>query len=316
MKPKTANFDSRALRSAFGTFMTGVTVVTTLDEQGQPVGFTANSYTSVSLDPPLLLVCPAKSMNLYEVFNNCGHFAVNILAESQQTVSNTFATATDDRFQNLAWQPDAAGCPLLPDVAASFSCLVHNRVDAGDHMILIGEVQDFQVSGAMGLGYGNNGYFSLGLERAAQQSPNKERPVRVGAIIEHDGQLLLEETEDGLRPPQVTVPAGSSALQTLKSYLANAGVAVDLGPVYSIFESQRYAGAFTYYRAYSSDHNGQDIGQYYPVAELTGKKFVSDAHTIMMQRYLLERENGIFGLYVGDDDEGDVHIFESGGENA
>jgi len=94
--------DPRALRNAFGSFMTGVTVITSRDASGAPVGFTANSFTSVSLDPPLLLVCPGKFLSSYDAFTNCSHFAVNVLAEGQEEVSNTFAGYKGDRFAKAA----------------------------------------------------------------------------------------------------------------------------------------------------------------------------------------------------------------------
>ncbi len=190
-------FDPRELRGAFGTFMTGVTVVTAVAPDGTPVGFTANSYTSVSIDPPLLLVCPATSLSSFHVFNRCGVFAVNILAEDQQDVSNIFATSKGDRFSQVAWQADEWACPIIDGAAASFSCNAQNRMTAGDHIILVGRINEFRTSGAAGLGYGKNGYFSLGLERKAAAPPKVDRRAFAGAIIEHDGKLLVAETSDG-----------------------------------------------------------------------------------------------------------------------
>lgn len=90
--------DPRQLRDAFGAFLTGVTVVTTINAEGQPIGFTANSFTSVSLDPPLLLVCLAKTSRNYAAVTEAAGFAVNILSEAQKDVSNTFARPVEDRF--------------------------------------------------------------------------------------------------------------------------------------------------------------------------------------------------------------------------
>ncbi|RSR12238.1 flavin reductase, partial [Acinetobacter baumannii] len=97
----------RELRDAFGSFMTGVTVVTTCKEDGTPLGFTANSFASVSLDPALLLVSIAKTSSNYHNFANTTHFAINILAEEQKDVSNTFARPSEDRFANLSWSKSA-----------------------------------------------------------------------------------------------------------------------------------------------------------------------------------------------------------------
>ena len=159
--------DPRALRRAFGSFMTGVTVVTSRTDDGRPLGFTANSFTSVSLDPPLLLVCPGKFLSTHDRFAASTGFAVNILAEGQQEVSNTFASFKGDRFARVPHRSDARGNPLIEGALAQFSCSTERVLDAGDHSILIGQVQDFAWAEGRGLGYAGGQYFSLGLERAA-----------------------------------------------------------------------------------------------------------------------------------------------------
>lgn len=308
MSSTTSHLNSSDLRQAFSTFMTGVTVVTALDKQGNPVGFTANSFASVSLDPPLLLVCPGKTMHLFEVFNECDHFVVNILSEFQQDISNTFATEKGDRFAKIDWSKDKQGSPLLADVAATFSCHVHQRVDAGDHIVLLGHINEFRMLGSRGLGYSNNGYFSLGMEQQAQEAPAVERALKVGAIIEHNDCILMERTEDGLRPPEVTVAAGNSARACIRNYLSASDLDVELGQVYSIFDSRTFGASFTYYRSHAATANTGGLGEYIPVRELAAQQYVSETHANMMERYVLERENGIFGVYVGDDDEGDLHV--------
>jgi len=157
--------DPRALRAAFGRFITGVTVVTARAAGGVPVGFTANSFASVSLDPPLLLVCPARTLSSFDVFDTCAHFAVSILAEGQQQVSQVFASGAADRFAQVAWRADARGCPLIDDAAAHFSCAAWQRFEAGDHLILTGRVEAFHASRAPGLGYAAGEYFSAGAPR-------------------------------------------------------------------------------------------------------------------------------------------------------
>lgn len=311
MSSTTSHLDSSELRQAFSTFMTGVTVVTALDKQGNPVGFTANSFASVSLNPPLLLVCPGKTMHLFEVFNECEYFVVNVLSEFQQDISNTFATEKGNRFAKVKWRKDKHGCPLLADVAATFSCRAHQRVDAGDHIILIGHIDAFQLLASRGLGYSNNGYFSLGMEQQAQEAPAVERALKVGAIIEHNDCILLEQTEQGLRLPEVTVEVGRSARACIRNYLQAAGLDVELGQVYSIFDSRKCGASFTYYRAHAaSAYTGElgELGEYIQVSELTARAYISETHATMMERYVLEREHGIFGVYVGDDDDGDLHV--------
>lgn len=151
--------DLRSLKNAFGAFMTGVTVVTTRDARGQPQGFTANSFTSVSLEPPLLLVCPGRALSCFDAFTRCERFAISVLSDRQRDVSDLFATTDADRFSRADWEPDANGCPVISHAAASFSCRTHSRTEAGDHIVLIGTIERFSSSDSGALGYHRGGYF-------------------------------------------------------------------------------------------------------------------------------------------------------------
>ena len=153
--------DPKKLRQCFGTFMTGVTIVTSKDEQGNPIGFTANSFTSVSLDPPLLLVCIDKKSEQLSAYSHGDGFAINILANNQQDLSNRFAAPVGNRFDGIEWQKSNAGNPLLSDTAAYFDCSMEKTVDAGDHIIIIGRVVECDANGKMGLGYHSGQYFTL-----------------------------------------------------------------------------------------------------------------------------------------------------------
>lgn len=153
--------DTLALRRCFGQFMTGVTIVTTCRDDGAPVGFTANSFASVSLEPPLLLVCIDLRSDNLEQFVSGGGFAINILAADQQALSNRFASQVENRFAGLNWHTGAFGQPILGDVAAWLECHHFAHHHAGDHIILIGEVADFGRSERDGLGYVNGRYFTL-----------------------------------------------------------------------------------------------------------------------------------------------------------
>ena len=153
--------DQTALRAAFGAFMTGVTVVTTVAPDGAPIGFTANSFTSVSLDPPLILVCVALTSQNIGIFREAKGYAVNILAEGQESISRRFAGPVSDRFAGVDWAIGPAGAPVLGGVCGWFDCTMHNQVDAGDHMIMIGEVRGFDHTRRAALGYAAGGYFRL-----------------------------------------------------------------------------------------------------------------------------------------------------------
>lgn len=132
--------DPRTLRDALGCFATGVTVVTCLDTDGQPAGLTVNSFTSVSLDPPLLLVCLAKRAASAEALVGASHFAVNVLQTGQQPASIRFSTRDQDRFGATPWSTGEAGAPILKDSMGVFECARHAVHDGGDHHILIGQV--------------------------------------------------------------------------------------------------------------------------------------------------------------------------------
>ena len=133
--------DPRTLRDALGTFATGVTIVTARAPDGTNVGLTANSFTSVSLDPPLLLVCPHKMAHSMAVFSEVDHFAVNVLHIGQQAVSDLFARRTEDRFERVDWEVWDHGPPILTNSLASFECAKYAEYDGGDHVILVGEVK-------------------------------------------------------------------------------------------------------------------------------------------------------------------------------
>jgi len=135
-----AGSDARTLRDALGCFATGVTVVTARTADGRPLGLTANSFTSVSLDPPLLLVCIANSAGSAEALRDAGHFAVNVLQIGQQPVSNLFASRTEDRFGGTGWSEGESGAPVLHGSLSSFECRRHAVHEGGDHFILVGEV--------------------------------------------------------------------------------------------------------------------------------------------------------------------------------
>ena len=161
-----AAIDPLELRQAFGTFMTGVTVITTRGTDGSPRGFTANSFTSVSLDPPLLLVCIGKGAASLDSFIAADGFAVSILAETQKEASGVFASKRADKFAAVGWHPGPAGHPIVDGAVSWFDCARHAVIDAGDHVVLIGRVEGFAYSDANPLGYSRGGYVTLGLEQA------------------------------------------------------------------------------------------------------------------------------------------------------
>ncbi|MEM7328325.1 MAG: flavin reductase family protein [Pseudomonadota bacterium] len=134
------SFDLRTFRDTLGLFVTGVTVITTRDANGKSVGITANSFNSVSLDPPLILWSVGLNALSLQAFSNANAFAVHILREDQADLSQRFAKSGEDKFQGLKIESGLNDVPLLPDCAARLECLPHAQHPAGDHILFIARV--------------------------------------------------------------------------------------------------------------------------------------------------------------------------------
>ncbi|TFZ04476.1 flavin reductase [Ramlibacter rhizophilus] len=140
--PRIDAVEPRLFRQLLGCFPTGVAVITTRTAEGRPVGLTCNSFSSVSLEPPLVLFSLRKASSLLPTFVEADSFAINILSQSQDGLSSRFASSKiADKFEGVGWRPGALGMPLIDDCLASFECRVFARHEAGDHDIFIGEVR-------------------------------------------------------------------------------------------------------------------------------------------------------------------------------
>ncbi|WP_077488164.1 flavin reductase [Sinomonas mesophila] len=151
-------FDVRDFRSALGQFATGVTVVTTRSADGSRVGMTANSFTSVSMDPPLVLWCPSKRAPSLGDFEASTHFAINILASDQHVLSRQFATPAEDKFAGVRCAEGVSGVPLIEGAVATFQCRTVARHDAGDHVVYIGQVEEYTNRGGEPLVFHGGSY--------------------------------------------------------------------------------------------------------------------------------------------------------------
>lgn len=152
------DFDTHQLRQVLGSFVTGVTVITTVDEMGLPYGLTANSFTSVSLDPPLVLWNQSLSAPSHGAFRDAPRFAVNILAEHQVAVSQRFARPSADKFEGIPTTPGLGGIPLLDGCAAHLECRKVATHTGGDHAVFIGQVERIDSSGHKSLVFGGGRY--------------------------------------------------------------------------------------------------------------------------------------------------------------
>lgn len=138
-----AEFDIQGFRQALGSFTTGVTIITANAPDGTPIGLTANSFNSVSLDPPMVLWSLAKTSLSVDAFNQAENWNVHVLSQHQQDLSNTFAARGEDKFKDITLDEGVTPAPLIPDCSARFQCKNIVTHDGGDHLIFIGEVLSF-----------------------------------------------------------------------------------------------------------------------------------------------------------------------------
>ncbi|MDI1344969.1 MAG: flavin reductase family protein [Pseudolabrys sp.] len=136
--------DSYHFRNALGQFATGVTIITTMAADRCPVGVTANSFTSLSLDPPLILWNLRQTSRSFPMFENSSRFAINVLSETQSDIAMNFATRSFDRFQGVDWYEGAHGAPIIGGSLATFECAHVAKYPGGDHAIFVGRVLAFQ----------------------------------------------------------------------------------------------------------------------------------------------------------------------------
>jgi flavin reductase (DIM6/NTAB) family NADH-FMN oxidoreductase RutF len=153
--------DARELRNIMGHFATGVTVITTRDIDGKPFGLTANAFSSLSLDPPMVLICVDKKVDCYACFEGSKVFAVNFLDEEQEHLSRRFATKGIEKFEGIAYKTGECGIPLLEGALGYIECKLTGGYDGGDHTIYVGEVLDAMASGERPLLFFKGKYYRL-----------------------------------------------------------------------------------------------------------------------------------------------------------
>ncbi|MES0100512.1 flavin reductase family protein [Mesorhizobium sp. M0019] len=303
--------DPIALRRAFGTFVTGVTVITTRDSDGNPRGMTANSFTSVSLDPPLLLVCVGKAAASFPAFNETRSFAVNFLHEGQVDVSSMFASKAADKFQAVNYDRAHTGAPVLTDSLTWFDCTVHNRIEAGDHIILIGRVQAFGTSPSAPLGFCRGRYASVKDPLPAGWLASQD--MIIGYLVEAGNRILLRS--DG---------KGSWVLPTAQRRKADSQLVLDGGEalslvpentfLYSVFDVADSDPGYLIYRAELSRESAQaalpDGHAFFSVDALPYEGIATHELRAMLRRYARERQDKRFGIYIDTGDGGRVAMID------
>lgn len=167
-------FDSSEFRAVMGHYPTGVTIVTAIDPDGAPVGLTIGSFSSVSLDPPLVAFYPQRNSGSFARLRQAKSFCINILADDQEALCRTFASRADDKFSRINWDLSPGGAPILEDALAWLECSPHAVAEAGDHFIVTGTVRAFETKrDRMPLLFFRGGYGSF-LPRTLALAPNRQ----------------------------------------------------------------------------------------------------------------------------------------------
>lgn len=153
--------DKNELRRVMGHFATGVTVITTISRDGRPFGLTANAFTSVSLEPPLLLISVDKKCDSYACFEESRVFTVNILADEQEALSRKFAVSGGNKFEGVAYHMGANGVPILDGTMAYIECKLYAAYEGGDHTLYLGEVEQTESREGKPLLFYRGGYRAI-----------------------------------------------------------------------------------------------------------------------------------------------------------
>lgn len=287
-------------------------MVTTRDPSGAPRGLTANSFTSVSLDPPLLLVCVAKSAGSFEAFRTSDCFAVNILHDEQRDLALLFASKSATKFSHVTCEAMHSGAPVLADSLTWFDCSTHERVDAGDHMILIGRVRAFGTSPAAPLGFCRGRFVAVEGPIPAGWAPSQR--MVTGCLIEHDGRLLLRGDD-----------AGGWNLPMARREKMGSKLALDAGNgatplldgafLYSIFDlADREPGCIVY-RGRLDPDIARSLGtapalRFFALDGIPWDDIPLRQVRAVLRRYLRERNDERFGIYVESPDGGEVAMID------
>jgi flavin reductase (DIM6/NTAB) family NADH-FMN oxidoreductase RutF len=307
--------DQREIRKAFGGFVTGVTVVTALDSLGIPRGLTANSFTSVSLNPPFVLVCIDEKATSHPVFKAAQAFGVSILGAAQRATSGLFASKATDKFERTQTFKSETGTPLLQGAVSWFDCTTHSVTEVGDHLVVVGRVVAFGHDSGTPLAYCRGNYIDFGLE---QDAVGVAQNLIFGCVVENNGAVLLEQDA---KTGKWSIPAARSAaigqapkgIAGLTLSLQSLGAQADLSFLYSVFEEKGetlivYRGFLTAGLDTSAPANRH--AALFTANQIRWEEIESSQIRTMLKRYFIERENDRFGVYVDSAEGGRVAMLE------
>lgn len=294
---------ARDLRHTFGAFATGVSVVATRTRNGEIRAFTANSFASVSIDPPLVLVCIDKRLTSLSEFEQAETFSINILNSDQQPLSNAFASR-DPQLKAAASQSMAGQVtPYLPESLAVFLCAQHQRVDAGDHIILIGRVEHYRSCDAEPLVFFRGSYVSIDAAIARPSGYNSR--IVVGGVLGVSDKVLLcrQSGQEKWEIPWVKLKSGERHGEALRARFQELGIDIATSSLYSLFQETNDLTTTLILSVESRD--GMESccatdhfeSQFFSSDEIPWDRIQSEMTRGLLKRYLDEKSRGMLGVY-------------------
>ena len=303
--------DPLALRNLFGQFLTGVTIITTIDADGQKRGFTANSFTSVSLEPALILVCLGKNAHSLSAFTQSAGFGVNILEEQQEDISHLFATKADNKFADINDKRIVTGAPIIKNSLAWLDCVPEQTIEAGDHIILIGRVKAFGTRTGRPLGYWRGSYVKFGLEEDAGLIDDKKHQLFVACVLELDGKILLQKSDANKNlwmVPHCMLQADIGGhRRQLEKFLQENQLAAIPEMLYSVFDVSSNDASYIVYRGHLQPEIKIDEKfELFAFDAIPWQQITDLEIRDMLQRYCSEAQVGRYGIYFDSDEEGNI----------
>ena len=224
---------------------------------------------------------------------------MNILAETQRDLSALFASQRADKFEIARWHPGHLGNPILEGVVGWFDCRTHSQLDAGDHVVLVGQVEDFSHSVARPLGYVRGTYFTPALEQDAIAAAARPGIMVVGGLLDCEGGIILVQDADSgaYHLPEVCLAGGAAGTTLLAANIALLGLRATIGFVFSVYEEADKQ--LIYYRGGAVAENPRARRHVYSRDQIPWNHIRDSATTMMLERYFAEREEGAFGVYSG-----------------
>lgn len=302
-----------SLRRAFGAFATGVTVVATRGTDGELRAFTANSFSSVSLDPPLVMVCLGKSSASLSAFSAAENFSISILEAGQRTLSGAFAARDPAvKIAALARLRQDNSAPWVEGSLATFLCARHAVVDAGDHVILIGRVQRYRTAEGQPLGFFRGSYVNLGPDMA--EIGGLRAALTVGGVLGHDGKVLLRRRSGSAvwEIPSAAPLRGQRPDAALHALFAGLGAEVTMAVPYSLFQEPDEEDATMIFslETLGAPQCGRqaDGGEtaFFGSEDRPWDLVRGEMKQSLLRRYLREMAAGLFGVYFDTPEGGSV----------